>query len=39
MLITKEIPPVPSSSNGTCKIISVSYTLTFTFDASGIAVR
>lgn len=32
------IPPVCSSSNMTCRIIEVSYMVTFNFDASGVAV-
>ncbi|CAF0904985.1 unnamed protein product [Brachionus calyciflorus] len=32
------IPPVCSSSNGTCRIIEVGYKVVFNFDASGIAV-
>lgn len=32
------IPPVCSSSNGTCRIIEVSYAVIFRFDASGFAI-
>jgi hypothetical protein len=32
------IPPVCSSSNGTCRIIEVSYTVIFNFDTSGFAI-
>jgi hypothetical protein len=32
------IPPVCSTSNGTCGIIEVSYSIVFNFDTSGIAI-
>lgn len=32
------IPPVCSSSNGTCRIIEVSYLVEMSFDTSGIAI-
>jgi hypothetical protein len=32
------VPPVASTSNGTCKIIDISYLLNLNFDASGISV-
>ena len=32
------IPPVCASSNGTCKIIHVTYIILFNFDPSGLAV-
>jgi hypothetical protein len=32
------VPPVPSSSNGTCRLIEISYYLNLNFDASGISV-
>jgi hypothetical protein len=32
------IPPVCSSSNGTCRIIEVIYSVVFNFDASGMAI-
>ncbi len=32
------IPPVASTSNGTCKIIDISYLLNLSFDASGLSV-
>ena len=32
------IPSVISTSNGTCKIITISYTFVLNFDAAGIAV-
>jgi len=32
------VPPVPSSSNGTCRLIEISYYLNLNFDATGISV-
>jgi hypothetical protein len=36
--VSLPIPPIVSSSNGTCRIISVSYTIVLNFDASGVAI-
>jgi len=36
--VTIQIPPIVSSSNGTCRIINVSYTIILNFDASGVAI-
>jgi hypothetical protein len=33
------IPPIASTSNGTCKIIDISYLLNLSFDASGLSIR
>jgi hypothetical protein len=38
-MILKVIPPLPPTSNETCKIITVSYTLVCTYDVPGVAVR
>ncbi len=32
------IPPVISSSNETCKIIDINYTIVLSFDASGVLI-
>lgn len=32
------VPPVSSSSNGTCRIIEVNYAINLNFDASGMAI-
>ncbi len=36
--VTVQIPPIVSSSNGTCRIINVSYSIILNFDASGVAI-
>ena len=35
--VNLSIPPIPTSSSNLCKIIDISYILSFSFDGSGIA--